>query len=359
MNIINDFHRDVRHEKPQSGAYEWWYFDAVSQDGKFSLVIIFYEGIPFSPRYNRLLETVQKNPLAEDFPAISISIYEDGKPIYYSISEYAPKACSFSDNEPFVQIGNHCMRGKKTANSIEYELILDEILPGGDAIGGNVIFKGLPLHANMSPDSSDKNQGHFWNLIQPRAEVHGEFKITNALRKETREIRFTGCGYHDHNLGNEPMKNEFDDWYWGRFHFKDATFVYYVMNRKNHAQYKAWLIDNDSQNVLAMPELQSKAAFLKNPFLLRYARDLTFTWGDEFITVRQTRRIDSGPFYVRFLAEGTLHNSDTRFGITEYIRPERIHHKRYWPLVHMRYRYTEAEKPHWVQKSPMMYRWTW
>ncbi len=359
MNIISDFNRDVCHNKPDSGAYEWWYFDALSQDGKFSLVIIFYEGIPFSPRYNGQLAASQRKPLAEAFPAISISIYEDCKPIYYSISEFRKEECSFSENEPFVQIGNHTMIGLKTDTGLEYELLLDEVLPGGDAIGGHLSFKGMPLKADLTPDKTEPNQGHFWNLIQPRADVRSELKITNALKNETRELSFSGCGYHDHNLGNEPMKNEFDDWYWGRIHFPSATFVYYVMNRKDQSQYKSWLINPENKLIIAQPELTSRTDYSKNPFLLSYAKKLTFAWDEGSIVIDQSRRVDSGPFYLRFLSEASLNNSEKRLGITEYIRPDRIHHKMYWPLVNMRYRYTAAEKPHWVQKSPMMYRWTW
>ena len=35
----------------RSGAYRWWYLDAVSDDGRDGLVVIFFSGSVFSPYY--------------------------------------------------------------------------------------------------------------------------------------------------------------------------------------------------------------------------------------------------------------------------------------------------------------------
>ena len=44
---------DVWTPKPNSRAYEWWYFDALSDDGRDAVVIIFLDNFIFSPRYNK------------------------------------------------------------------------------------------------------------------------------------------------------------------------------------------------------------------------------------------------------------------------------------------------------------------
>ncbi|MBA2735921.1 MAG: hypothetical protein H0U50_03930, partial [Pyrinomonadaceae bacterium] len=44
---------DVWHPKKDAKAYEWWYFDALSDDGSEALVIIFLDNFIFSPRYNK------------------------------------------------------------------------------------------------------------------------------------------------------------------------------------------------------------------------------------------------------------------------------------------------------------------
>ena len=34
-----------------SGAYEWWYIDALSPDGEWGAVVIIFRGMPMSPDY--------------------------------------------------------------------------------------------------------------------------------------------------------------------------------------------------------------------------------------------------------------------------------------------------------------------
>jgi hypothetical protein len=53
---------DVWHPKKSASAYEWWYFDALSDDASEAIVIIFLDNFVFSPRYNT---REFKNPEAE------------------------------------------------------------------------------------------------------------------------------------------------------------------------------------------------------------------------------------------------------------------------------------------------------
>ena len=45
---------DVWHPEKDAKGYEWWYFDALSDDGKEAVVIIFLDNFVFSPGYNAL-----------------------------------------------------------------------------------------------------------------------------------------------------------------------------------------------------------------------------------------------------------------------------------------------------------------
>ena len=177
-----------------------------------------------------------------------------------------------------------------------------------------------------------------------------------------KESQLQGLGYHDHNLGDRPMKQDFLDWYWGRVHFEQATLVYYVMNGHQGQEHRAWLISRDSRRLLYTPELKKMHGRRVTGFLLRPARRLRF--GDEEVDlqIEHRRVVDSGPFYCRYLSRATLVHpalgSMQAAGIGEYIKPGRIYSKRFWALVHMRLRYG-SEKPHWVQKNSRLYRITW
>lgn len=362
MLQYSDFSRDVQTVKKLPGSYEWWYFDAMSDDG-YALVVIFYDGNPFSRRYIEVLESSRsdKNGVAANYPAISISVYKDGKHIFYSFEEVEPGEAVFSTGQPAVSVGNNSMKGTRSCNGLNYHLSLDQLLPNGDRLTGKLDFVSGPAEADRIsgfhyPDNVPADpESHEWNLIQPKAAVTGLMHIT-GYREE--RIRFSGNGYHDHNLGREPMKESFEEWYWGRYHFDDCTLVYYLMKERGDWKKHAWLMgasyDGEETHDIEMSD------FGINPFGLSTARSLQFTRDSISIYLHKDRVADSGPFYQRFLGRAIMKRGDTILeakGISEYIRPARIYNKLFWPLVNMRITY--PGKKHWVQKSPVLYRWTW
>lgn len=425
MHLLSDIRRDARHPKSRPGSYEWWYFDGISEDGDYQVVIIFYEGCPFSTRYIRSLE---KDPEGEDaradrHPAISISLYHKGEPIFYCLSEYPPEQCSFDETQAAVTVGENSFRfsERETHGSDgfgSYDIRLNERLPSGDELKGILTFSGMDPNerlfsgkgkapgkvpdnvsgkvpdsvsgklpgmeqgASVLPSASasaaagpasdtvseDGEPGHLWNLVMPRANMQCRI---NMLRNGliAKELKFEGEGYHDHNLGSEPMKETFRDWYWGRVHFPQGTLVYYIMNKNGKdggkkwvQDYRAWLISPDNRRLLYTMELAGLERRSTNSFLLRPARRLQLKEKELEIEVRHKVLADSGPFYCRYISEAKLTHPalepQKSTGIAEYIRPDRIHRRLFWPLVHMRLRYVD-QKPHWVQKSPRLFRWTW
>ncbi len=362
MKMLSDPAKDVRTIESQPGAYEWWYFDAISSDGLYSLVVIFYEGNPFSTRYNSMIRTEGEQPSPSDFPAVSISIYDGDSPIYYSFTELEQADAIFDEDTPYVKVGGHQMEGGKSGERLLYKLKLDESLPSGDKIEASIVFDS-PYNGVAHFDKQGKNtSGHCWNLVQPRAVVKADIRL-EAPGEASRRIRFEGTGYHDHNAGQEPMEEAFSDWYWGRFHFDFGTLVYYVMNRQNDRQHQAWLIGNDNRQIIDhcdIIELEDKGYTL---FGLNTARKLQLMFEDTEVHVQQSRLLDNGPFYQRYLSDAFLSRPadgivESQSGITEYIRPGRIFARVFRPFVDMRIRYTKRG-PHWVQRSKMLYRWTW
>ncbi|MDZ7682097.1 MAG: hypothetical protein U5J63_10410 [Fodinibius sp.] len=122
------------------GGYEWWYFDAISADDRYSVVIILYEGNPFSTRYNKGLLDGEA-PLPDEHPAISISIYEHNDPIYYSFTEFDAADCFFGEEEPSVTVGPHEMKSNLEAGHLRHTLQLDEQLPSGDGLQAELNFE--------------------------------------------------------------------------------------------------------------------------------------------------------------------------------------------------------------------------
>ncbi|NGP88075.1 hypothetical protein [Fodinibius halophilus] len=361
MNVLSDFNKDARHTPRRSGGYEWWYFDGLSHDEKYGFVIIFYEGNPFSTRYNRALGD-SKEPLPSAYPAISISIYEEGKPIYYSFTEFDEADCSFSEEHPHIQMGAHYMESHQEEDTLVYEITLAETLASGDQLDGTVKFESQYSESDLFSERSDDEQGHMWNLVQPRAHCKANLNISEPGEEE-RQIVFEGRGYHDHNNGNEPMCNEFIDWYWGRIHFDYATLVYYVMNHHEGERHCAWLLSDDNSTVIETFDEVSLADKGWTLFGLKAARKVGLRSERGEVQVQHSRVLDNGPFYQRYQSDAFLRLADEEIvekkqGICEYIYPNRIYSRIFWPFVDMRIRY-KKEKPHWVQRSKRLYRWTW
>ena len=366
MVIQTSPQHDGVHPKKNSGAYEWWYFDAVDFEGRFSFVVIFYEGNPFSPAYLKDFRE-DTSAMASSYPALSCSIYEYGKPVYYSFTEFQPEDAVFDDAPYELRVGDHTMRFEETENgNISYVLQLCEYLPSGDSISAQLQFQSGPFHQEMESEASaGGHQRHSWFLIQPRASVEGYIQLGNAS-KITSDIRFEGTGYHDHNLGSEPLFQQFNQWYWGRFHFKSGhTVIYYAMEELGEWKNHAWLLQT-SGNSIKLVEWSEKVELEDRQLShlgLASARRIRVT-GESFEAfIHQVHPADNGPFYQRYVAEGVLHSGQysspqKALGVSEYIKPDRISWPVFWPMVRMRLRFGR-QASHWVQKSPKLYRWTW
>lgn len=356
MNILTDFKQDVNTQKPVPGSYEWWYFDAQSIDG-YSIVVIFYEGNPFSKRYIKAIAE-GKNNLAAHFPALSISLYKDGRPLFYAFEEFTADECSFSTETPGGNAGRNRFEGEKDGNNLVYRVELNQAVANGDSIKGVLEFRSADQAYQMNENDGDNTESaHRWNLIQPKAAVTGELKLSGSSAES---ISFDGSGYHDHNFGSEPMKDTFDEWYWGRYHLGNVTLIYYLMRVNNAWEKKAWLL-SETGDVRAMPHdgitLDQSELSL---FALSSARVLKFEDGNFNAHLQLDRLTDNGPFYQRFEGRiiATIGNKPRQSrGISEYIKPKRIYNKLFWPLVDMRIKY--PGRAHWVQRSKTLYKWTW
>lgn len=357
MNIKSSFQKDTQTSKIKPGSYEWWYFDAISVDG-YSVVIIFYDGNPFSRRYIKSRK-YKEGALAEQFPAISISIYKEHKPIYYAFEEIEPENASFSAERPSGKIGSSTFEGYDNGEGIKYEIELNHVFSNGDSLMGSLCFDAVSFNLNESEfrdRSGQTDEMHEWNLVVPKCHVNGELVI-DGFHRET--IPFQGVGYHDHNKGDEPMKESFRQWYWGRYHLKNSTVIYYLMEENGVWDEKAWMIEDDGVIRRMGVQIENGEPELST-FGLKCSRSIRFKDGELELFIQKEKVLDSGPFYMRFMGKLILKDGDrieTTEGISEYIYPSRIHSKFFWPLVNMRIKYPGP--PHWVQKSPTLYRWTW
>lgn len=355
MNISTDLDDISPDFNKATGGYEWWYFDGMSANGDYGFVIIFYHVNPFSTKYIQELDSSEIN--ASLHPAISVSLYHKSKPVYYSFLEFDENDFSWSADQLKLKIGSDSVQYNITDNTFGFELMLNQKLASGHSIDGVISGEGgLPPSYLIHSKSDEK---HLWNLVTPSMRFNADLMVDGRTGKK--RVIFQGDGYHDHNIGQEPMKDSFRDWYWGRYHFEDATLIYYLMNKHQGHQFEGWLIDRQNQEVLAYFEEADLEYFSRNWFGLKSARKIELKKDQISVNIQCRDKIDDGPFYQRFMGDSVLnYNCQVHGaqGISEYICPENIYKKRFWPLIHMRLRYLN-QKPHWVQKSHLLYPWTW
>ena len=345
---------DIWSPKPNSKAYEWWYFDAISDDGRDAIVIIFLDNFIFSPRYNKSMESkecrvesqIETNPQPanhnpqSNVPAVAFTYYRDGKVVYRAINEFNADEFSASETEPSCKIGENFFQFESLPYGTGYFISIIAKLKKKCCLEAQLEW--VSIESDFSPGKTiNPNDAHVWNLAVSRADVSGKINIRDQSGKEVKAVQFRGTGYHDHNYDNRWLPQTVKDWQWGRVHFNDATAVFYRYKEsgENPATSKLFTIRNgEMRNRDAEYDEQH---FARDIFGIKYPQRLTFLTEDNVrLRVKQMKIIDSSFFYLRFLSEMTLTLRDGKprksIGITEYLNPKALKYRWLDWLVSMR-----------------------
>ncbi|MEJ7615789.1 MAG: hypothetical protein WKF30_02175 [Pyrinomonadaceae bacterium] len=352
MRASSNIADDVWHADPEAGAYEWWYFDAISDDGRDTLVIIFLAGFLFSPAYNRAVRRHLRGgtarraaPRPADFPAISICHYRDGRPRLRVVAEYDPQSFAASIDRPACRIGRNSfeLRADEHGNNC-YVLSLAQPLRRGRALEAELVWRVIEgdLLPTQNQSRVEDAGAHDWNLVAPRCDVAGTISVIEKGGGGRFVQRFAGLGYHDHNRDRRWIPRAVDSWQWGRAHFPSATAVFYRFGEKDAAVLASRLftVSNNALDIRQADLQESDRR--RNIFGLSYPRQMRFeTPGARTIlTVNQKKVIDSSFFYLRFLSEAMLETEDGRqeraLAITEHLAPRALAWPALWWLINMR-----------------------
>jgi len=350
FSVTSSIAADVRHEKPNSEAYEWWYFDALSEDGRDAIVIIFLDNFIFSPRYNKAVQSskfkvqgsgTEKNSALKNFPAVAFTYYRDGRPKYRAINEFPVEDFTASADAPECAIGENSFRLKRAPYGSGYVVSIGATLRKNFHLKAD--FEWLSIESDFLPDKkiSVSDNTHSWNLAVARADVTGRMSVSNENGQNSDVVHFRGTGYHDHNFDNRWLPETVSDWQWGRAHFADATAVFYRYKEfaESEPTTKIFIVQNDHlREENADCEEQNPG---RDVFGIRYPKRLNFlTETGARLQINQSKIVDSSFFYLRFLSEMTLILPDGKpresVGITEYLKPKALKYRWLDWLVNMR-----------------------
>jgi carotenoid 1,2-hydratase len=333
FTISSSISEDVWHQQTSPKAYEWWYFDALSDDGKNAIVVIFLDNFIFSPRYNNKNSTVQ-------CPAIAFTYYRNGKPLYRAYNEFLPANFDGNFDVPFCKIGESEMIFTEAPYGSGYSLNISVLLHKNRQLKANLEW--LVIEGDFFKNKTDNSlESHNWNLVAPRCDVTGKIEVFRRNGKQKDNIQFRGSGYHDHNFDNRKLSKTVSKWTWGRVHLAGLTVVFYQYLELNSVEATIKIFITKNNELAQLDAYLEETEIKRNIFGLKYPKSLCFTTNSGYkLSVKQSKIIDASFFYLRFYSEFMLTTPDGNIyvmhGISEQLSPQSLENRWLDWLVDMR-----------------------
>jgi len=331
------------------GSQEWWYFDALSDDGRDAVVIVFYVGLPFDPRYIASTLRHVRDPRAHPAPdpldhcAFGIHWYRlegssrrrrgPGNPgplaEAYALIEYNKSRFEHQCDPFSVGVGPNRLSRRGTGYRIEADV--PDLNPRY-RIRADLHFRVDPRAEPLEFDLGSSGSPHRWMLAAADCRVDGTIALEG---RDGSEAVFAGRGYHDHNAGDEELSVALRRWEWGRVHMNDRTEIYYDLTTRLGETRRLWITCRNGrpERVRRDPTVEPRGP--RQPaFGAATATELTIRDGADHALERTIRRpLDAGPFYHRWLAAFRRPELDGPpvLGISEFMNPPVLNH----PLVRL------------------------
>ncbi len=311
------------------GSQEWWYFDAISDDGRDAIVAVWYAGLPFDPSYGVAAIKHGQDPRRHPAPhpldhcAIGLSWYRDGKTVAYALNAFRRDAFAH-DADPF---GIEVQENRLTRSVHGYTLrVRTPAVDGRRRIEADLTFRPFAGTEPVERDLGHDGSPHLWILAAPDCRVSGTVALEG---KGGTSLDFRGRGYHDHNAGAEEISMAMRRWAWGRFHQGPRTHVYYHAESHGGARSGLWITLRDGRSEAVRDDAQflgDEPGFAShgragNVFGLRHGKALRVSDGTLGFLDERTGCVDDGPFYRRWVTTlGTwLGDEPNALGISEWL----------------------------------------
>lgn len=317
---------DGWHKQKDARSYEWWYFDALSDDGNEALVVVFSDNFIYSPRYNRK-DHSQEKAAPGRHPAVSFTYYSHGRRVYRAESEFAPGDFGASESVPECHIGGSSFHYESAPYGSGFVVNIDLPLSRGRRIRAELEWVAIEADFASAPFCYDES-AHCWNMVAPRCDVSGRISVTDREGAETDSRNIRGTGYHDHNLDNRWLVNTVDEWHWGRAHFVDSTAVFCRFSEIGEREPENRLLlikDGELREFKAGADVQDHA---RDRFGIKYPTRIHLSSDELMLDATPLKVIDSSFYHIRFLSAMTLTGCGDRAhettGITEFISPRAL-----------------------------------
>ena len=325
---------DTWHPQKDPKAYEWWYFDALSDDHREAVVLVFLDNFIYSPRYNnKTAGSGHGNSRGQPgrFPAVSFTYFADNKQIYRAESEFSASEFKASENSPECRIGDSSFHFDSAPYGSGYIVSVNLPLSRKRTLHADLEWLSIESDFGSAPFCYDES-AHCWNMVAPRSDVSGKITVEDARGRILDSRTFRGTGYHDHNLDNRWLAKTVREWHWGRAHFTDSTLVFcrYIEDGEDEPSTQLILVkDGELQKREVLCEQQD---YIRDKYGIRYPTRLSLLSEDNIrVETRPLKVIDSSFYHLRFLSSMTMSGLGGRehstYGITEFIAPRALKYR--------------------------------
>jgi carotenoid 1,2-hydratase len=232
LSITSSVRDDIWHPGKSPRAYEWWYFSAISDDGRDAIIVVFLDNFIFSPRHSdptlsnggEMVKIRAFEP-KERYPAISFTFIRDRKVIYRAMNEFSEEDLQSLPGEFCCRFGESRFSFEKQEYGSGYKLSI--VAPLGDGRRLQAQLEWLSIETDFSPGISGyKESGIGWNIVSPRSDVSGKIDVSEEGGKIIDSIQFRGTGMHDHVVDDHWLPLTETRFYRGAVHFADCSTIF-------------------------------------------------------------------------------------------------------------------------------------
>ena len=226
IEVWEDARRNI---SPDTNNFEWWYFDAILDDGLTAVIQW------FTKTGRNILEK-------GDHPYISVKITAPDGTFYRKDYKFDKKDTFYGTDHCDLRFGPHSVKGDLKNYHIHMETI--------DGIGADLTLESLstPYRPGTSYIKFDSEVEFFtWLCVVPKG------RVTGTLTYGGKTHQVTGFGYHDHQWFSVNFQKKFNHWVWARQSFEDYTVLVFDMVTSRDSGYSRFPImfieDTDGNTV--------------------------------------------------------------------------------------------------------------
>lgn len=328
---------ESRHRLTSPGAYEWWYFHAMSPSGDGVLITLF-EGLPFHPRYltqiNRFSERLggnvfQKKPWPSldpaRYPAAYAAVYRSGKRVCQFLNLYPPNSSAGEGGE--VQIGPNrvTLRQDGSFGIAVKGYPFESLRAGPRKRSDRILAMNLSLaptfpgvqHTSLFRAPDHTGASHHWILAAPHGRMSGEIQVLPAAdlgEPAILEMELDALAYHDHVYGGGGLSTGVSTLLWGFIQGEDWTAAWHhslgAPATRNHADGLFFFQKNHEPLIIDAPESRLAKHNFSN-WLLKHPGSISMHGSDAKghpleLLLSHPSVLETAPFHTRLSARGTL-----------------------------------------------------